>query len=227
MDFVHLISKFIHIACGGLVLLFGLLQMLLPKGGKLHRAMGTLYYWLMLVICITALPPSIYFGNWFLASVSLFTFYMVWTGKRYAANRDGQQSFLIDKIMTIVAFALVVAMYVVAAMFVKKGATGMAVAPVVFGTLILGGAVQDFKYFFLKQYDERYGKMQWYFMHIARMIGSYIAAITAFVVNVQPLGPHWIHWVWPTVVGTFVIVAFSRFYARKFKLGMYAISKNE
>lgn len=225
MDFAHLISKFIHIACGGLVLLFGLLQMLLPKGGKLHRAMGTLYYWLMLVICITALPPSIYFGNWFLASVSLFAFYLVYTGKRYAANRLGQQSFFIDKLITVVAFAMVAAMYVVGVMFVKKGSAGMSLAPFIFGSLILGGAIQDAKYFFLKQSEERYGKMQWYFMHIARMIGSYIAAITAFVVNVQPFGPHWIHWVLPTVLGTFVIVLFSKYYKRKFKLGKYATAK--
>ncbi len=225
MDFAHLISKFIHIACGGLVLLFGLIQMLLPKGGKLHRAMGTLYYWLMLVICITALPPSIYFGNWFLASVSLFTFYLVYTGKRYAANRLGQQSFFIDKLITVVAFGLVAAMYVVGVIFVKKGSAGMSLAPFIFGSLILGGAIQDAKYFFLKQSEERYGKMHWYFRHMTRMIASYIGAITAFVVNVQPLGPHWIHWIWPTVLGTFVIVLFSKYYKRKFKLGKYATAK--
>ncbi len=221
MDFIHLISKAIHISSGALVLLLGLIQMILPKKGIVHRRVGKAYFYLMVVIFFTALPPAVYAGNWFLACVSLFSLYLVWTGRRYAFNRTLSAVSIKDKLITLFGFAAAFGMYLVAILFFMKKESGMAFVPIVFGTLVLLGSIQDMMYFFFNKPEARFGKMHWYFFHLTRMIGSYIAAVTAFIVNVQPLGSHWFHWIWPTILGSIVIAGFTRFYMKKFQLGKF------
>ena len=50
------------------------------------------------------------------------------------------------------------------------------------------------------------------------MIGSYIAAMTAFsAVNLSRwFGPAWWVWLWPTLVGVPAIIAWSAYYEKKF-----------
>lgn len=218
MDFAHLISKFIHIACGVLVLILGLAQMILPKKGRLHRGIGKTYFVLMVIIFFTALPPAVYSGNWFLASVSFFSFYLVLTGQRYGSKKAQGQGLMTDKVITIFGFLSSIMLFAVTVLLFLKGYGGFGIVPFVFGLLVFLGSFEDYKYHFLQWNAKRFGNMHWYFMHFTRMIGSYIAATTAFLVNVQLLGDGWYVWLMPTLLGTIFLVALTRHYRKKFKL---------
>ena len=218
MDLIHLVSKFIHILCGILVLIIGLWQMIMPKKGKLHRTAGKVYFALMIVIFFTALPPAIYSGNWFLASVSIFSLFLVWTGQRYGNNKAKGQGSLPDKWITIFGFLSSIFLFIITVLFLLKGNGWFSLVPFVFGLLLFLGSFEDYKYHFLKLNAKRFGNMHWYFMHFTRMIGSYIAATTAFLVNVQLLGDGWYVWLAPTLAGTLFIVILTRYYRKKFNL---------
>jgi hypothetical protein len=59
-------------------------------------------------------------------------------------------------------------------------------------------------------------RMAWWYSHMAGMLGSYIATVTAFsVVNFDFL-PTVARWLWPSVVGTPLIVLWVAYYKRKF-----------
>jgi hypothetical protein len=57
----------------------------------------------------------------------------------------------------------------------------------------------------------------WWFSHMTRFLGAYIATVTAFsVVNFRFLSYVW-RWLWPTVIGVIGIVFWRRYYAGKFE----------
>ena len=61
--------------------------------------------------------------------------------------------------------------------------------------------------------------MFWWYTHLGNMIGSYIAAWTAFsVVTLPVILPHagFFLWLWPTAVGVPAIVIMIGYYKRKF-----------
>jgi hypothetical protein len=68
---------------------------------------------------------------------------------------------------------------------------------------------------FLKRPTE---KMFWWFGHLQGMIGSYIAAMTAFsAVNLSRwFGAAWWVWLWPTIVGAPAIAIWTAYYKKKF-----------
>jgi hypothetical protein len=61
-------------------------------------------------------------------------------------------------------------------------------------------------------------KMFWWYTHLGNMIGSYIAAWSAFSVVTlsRYLGDAWYVWLWPTIVGVPAIVLTTAYYRRKF-----------
>jgi hypothetical protein len=61
-------------------------------------------------------------------------------------------------------------------------------------------------------------KMFWWFEHLQGMIGSYIAAMTAFSsVNLSHwFGPAWWVWLWPTMAGVPAITIWTAYYQKKF-----------
>jgi hypothetical protein len=61
-------------------------------------------------------------------------------------------------------------------------------------------------------------KMFWWYTHLGNMIGSYIAAWTAFSVVTLPQlfgNAVWL-WLWPTAIGVPAIVLTTLYYKRKF-----------
>jgi hypothetical protein len=67
-------------------------------------------------------------------------------------------------------------------------------------------------------------KMFWWYTHLGNMIGSYIAAWSAFSVVTlsRYFGGAWYVWLWPTMVGVPAIVLTTAYYKRKFAPRMKA-----
>jgi uncharacterized membrane protein len=208
----------VHVACGALVLLLGLLQMILRKSGRIHRTLGNIYFYAMVVIFFTSFPISIIHSKWFLTFVAVFSLHLVWTGQRQARFKESLHNLNVDKAIAIGGLVCGIAMLILAVIFLLNGNGGFAIVPSAFGLILLLNVRQDFKLFFSKEKNTSLPKMHWLFHHISRMIGSYIAAVTAFLANVQPFGESWINWILPTLIGSVIITFFIRFYKKKFNL---------
>jgi uncharacterized membrane protein YoaT (DUF817 family) len=85
-----------------------------------------------------------------------------------------------------------------------------------FGFFLASNAYKDMRSFRQPPADRNW----WWYYHIERMSGSYIAAVTAFAVQnltrLLPVELMWLPWVIPTIVGVPLIARTIRAYRRKF-----------
>jgi hypothetical protein len=91
-----------------------------------------------------------------------------------------------------------------------------AVLGIVFGVVLGKDAWSDLVSFRRPNEDP----LWWWTYHLERMVGSYLAAVTAFLVqNVGPLLPEafvWVVWVAPGILGGFGIALWIRYYQKRF-----------
>lgn len=91
----------------------------------------------------------------------------------------------------------------------------MQVVAIVLGSLGMRGTAADI-YLYIRKPKE---KMFWWYSHLAKFIGSYMAAWTAF--STVTLSRIFLHagiilWLWPAMVGIPAIVLTTAYYKRKF-----------
>jgi hypothetical protein len=82
----------------------------------------------------------------------------------------------------------------------------------VFASIGILNSVGDLRSHFFPK--EKQSKIQWLYNHIGKMVGSYIATVTAFLVNNMHIGPMLVWWLGPTFIGTFVIAYFIKRYRK-------------
>ena len=119
---------------------------------------------------------------------------MTFTGRRSITNRTGK-AHLLDWVIAIAMLPPIFYMLV----------SGNIVLTV-FGVILAGFTITDTYHYIKKEYllKKRLAR------HISRMMGSYIAAVTAFlVVNLQ-FEPAWVLWLLPTALLTPVLIYFIR-----------------
>ncbi|WP_027419242.1 DUF2306 domain-containing protein [Crocinitomix catalasitica] len=205
----------IHAYAGVIILITGILQMILKKGGKLHRIIGNVYFYAWLPLIVT----GAYIGGYLITIVGIFGFYFALTGARigHLKNKGIQ---LFDKIIFGVSFLLALLMLYYAIRLFMIGQTSFAIIFAVFGGIFFISTLQDIRKFILKQDRSKieYGQLDWYFEHLTRMIISFIAATTAFASIQNLFGENTLNFLLPTVVGTIAIIFIRRSYIQKFKL---------
>lgn len=211
MEIILKTALFIHIASGMIALLTGLLAMLFKKGGKNHRLSGKIYFWCMMVVAVTALLMSISKDIIFLTLIAVFSFYLSFSGYRAAYLKNDRVAWIDWAMLLILALN---GLYMTAsggyALF--RGNIGLNPVLVVFGLTCLAFTASDIDRFRRRRTAI---KTAWLFDHMSRMLGSYIATFTAFlVVNVQ-MNPAWLPWLLPTVIGTPMISVWIAYYKRK------------
>ncbi|RYF62889.1 MAG: DUF2306 domain-containing protein [Cytophagaceae bacterium] len=213
----------LHVIAGTVALLVGLVSMFSKKGGKAHNRSGIVYVWCMIIVAATALLmcglQPFKMLRLFLTGIAVFSFYLCVTGWRATKQKKtGPTS--IDRLLTYVT--LVTSVLMIGFGVYLMVLNGLSFYPIVFsffGYLTLRFARQDYV-----QFDKPKEKMAWFFQHIARMGGSYIATFTAFLVNnmyrMLPEGtPEWVGtmgWIAPTLVGGVLIARTIRHYKQKF-----------
>jgi len=205
----------IHILAGTIALLVAPIALLTVKGGPTHRRWGKVYFWAMAVVAVTALVVGFWRGLLFLMLVALFSFYFALSGYRvlYRKRPDlGQRASSLD--WTAAGIALAASAALIALGFIQPTPTFQRLSTVakVFGVVGLIIAGLDVWQFLSPPEDKR----AWWYKHMANMIGSYIAAVTAFsVVNFYFL-PTTLRWLWPTMIGTPAIAIWISYYKRRF-----------
>lgn len=198
---------YLHIAAGATALLSGLVPFFSPKGNKLHKRSGKVFFWAMILISFTALIISVYKSNSFLLAIAVFSFYMNYTGIRVLKYKQGAFRWFDWIPLAISALAVVYMFYT------------MNIILVVFGALLTFFIVQDILKQLKPEEDKKTIAKQKIISHLGRMSGTYIATFTAFaVVNINFVKPGWLVWLLPTFIGVPVIVYFIRVW--KEKLGL-------
>lgn len=210
-----------HVLAGALVLLSGLAAMIVrPKGGKWHRAIGKTYFYGMLWIAISAVGIIALFRfNLFLLVIAVFSFYMCFSGYRVLRRKKPGQQTWADWTGAIVAtLAGAVLLFIGLKGMVVKGLHPIFILCIVFGLMTALNGWGDIRIFRKKEMPER---MWWWYHHMQAMIGSYIAAFSAFVVQngdryLPEFEHRWLFWVAPALVGTPVIILWIRYYRKRF-----------
>lgn len=209
------ILRNIHIITGLVLLLLGALQIILPKYGLRHRNIGTAYFLTMFIVTISSMIIALYrifieenSGLWFLFDVSLFSLYMCSSGFLLARvkNRRSLQGI---NYLPIAGMLIGSGLMILAFNFLLKGEMSAAMIAFVFGSIQTMFSLFDFQYFVREKRSKKHGEQTWKALHIGRMIGSYIAAVTAYLVNAVTIGPIWVKWLGPTIIGTALIIYFT------------------
>lgn len=206
----------VHIAAGGLSFVLAPVALATAKGGRAHRRWGMVYLWSMGIVAVTALTMALYRPILFLALVAVFSFYACFSAWRVLALKDlakGGNARPMDWVAGLITFASSACL---AAFGALKPAIvqHMGIVAIVFGVIGMMLAYGQLKSFVVKPKE----KMFWWYTHLGNMIGSYIAAWTAFSVTTLTrfLGHGWFVWLWPTFVGVPAIVLTTAYYKRKF-----------
>ena len=207
----------VHIAAGFSSFLLAPVALATAKGGRAHNLWGMVYLWAMGIVAATALPMALYRPVLFLALVAVFSFYAAFSGYRVTKLKGlarGGSAQPVDWIAGVVTFCSSAALAGLGA-FKPAAVQHMGIVAVVFGFLGMRLAVAELIKFVRKPKE----KMFWWYTHLGNMIGSYIAAWTAFsVVTLPRLFPHagFALWLWPTAIGVPAIVLTTGYYKRKF-----------
>ena len=202
----------LHIVAGTAALLTGTVNILRKKGDPLHQRVGRIFFISMMLVGASALLLSVLHPNAFLFIVGVFTIYLVGTAKRYLSLKDlahGQKPGAIDLSLTIGMLVFGLAFLGYGALLLWQGGA-FGVVLLVFGSLALRMVYSDFNNF---RGRTKYANT-WLLVHLQRMIGGYIAAMTAFlVVNVQDTRiPGFVFWLLPTAILVPLIFRWSRHY---------------
>ena len=168
------------------------------------------------IVAGTALPMALYRPVLFLALVAVFSFYAAFSGYRITRLKvlaRGGSATPIDWVAGVVTFCSSAALAGLGA-FRPAAVQHMGIVAIVFGFVGMQLAVSEL-YKFVRKPRE---KMFWWYTHLGNMIGSYIAAWTAFSVVTLPLyfGNSFFFWLWPTAVGVPAIALTTAYYKRKF-----------
>lgn len=190
----------IHIIAGSLALLSGLFAIIFRNKVKIHKPIGKTYFWAMTVIFVSAIYMSIAHSNIFLFCVSFFTYYACLTAYRSLKlkkldldQKPSKLDWAIEAFFGLMHIGFIgFALYSLLNQNITFGIISM-----VFGLLGIRGNYVTLQRFRKKIVYRNY----WLLAHISGMLGSYIGAITAFVVNnykIIPV-PQIVLWLGPAV----------------------------
>ena len=189
----------IHILAGSVALVSAALALSSEKGKKFHILIGKAYFWSMAIIFLTALPLSTITSNVFLFLITIFSFYLAFSGMRFAKNRKGVPT-RINLIAVNFMLLSGVGMWILAIIFFIDN-NSQYITLIVFGFLALFLGYGDFQTFKNQTAigKERIAK------HLTNMMGGTIAVVTAVLVVNPPANPEWVWWILPTFLITPVI----------------------
>jgi len=211
----------LHIAGGSAALASMFIPMVARKGGTTHRRSGWVFVAGMTTVSITALAlsaaryltdprPEAKAFALFLFYIAILTGEGVSSGIRVlrAKNRPGRAGVWDIGLSTLLT-ATAVAMMVYGIVASRLLFTGFAVIGLVNG---IRGLICAFA--------APREQMHWWFRHMSSMLGSCIAAVTAFlVVNAPQAGfsrVSLVVWFTPAIVGSIAIGTWTQYYKRRF-----------
>lgn len=210
MPTVEVWTLWVHIAAGVVAVGAGLGALLTTKGGRRHRRAGMLFLVAMAVVVGTVFPllaidPTS--DRVFLSLVAVFSGYLAFSGYRaLSRKRPADAATPVDWAAALVT---VLASLALGGWGLGRlvGGEAFGVVLVVFGAIGLGFAGYD-----VLAFRSATGTPDWMVTHLQRMIGAFIATVSAVsAVNLTDvLG--FVAWLWPTAAFVPLIVYWSNEY---------------
>lgn len=195
MEKIIILLFLFHISFGTLSLCSGAIALFSAKGKAWHRRFGRLFFYGMTGVFITAIPLALIKSNVFLLLIALFSYYLAFSGWRFAKNKSGQIKTvdkLINSLMLFSSFIMIgFGLY---QLYYRL--SNHAVVLLVFGLLGFALAHTDYK---LYQKGAVTGKQR-IVSHLGAMLGAMIATLTAFSVTNLAIKPDIILWLGPTIL---------------------------
>lgn len=194
---------YFHAGLGGIALLTGLIALLTVKGSRPHGTAGKIFFWTMLSsaaisLVVACLPDH---ESPFLFAIGIFSIYLISTGYLALRYKKKTVAFNFDKVLSTLMIITGAGMIVVPLLLRSE----INIVLTVFGLFGILLSIQDFMGF---RNPEKLRK-NYLQAHIGKMVGGYIAAVTAFVVVNQFLPPL-IGWLGPTAILVPLIIFWSR-----------------
>jgi uncharacterized membrane protein len=216
MDMSHHPATMLHVGFGVVALLAGLGAMITPKGGRIHRRCGKVFFWSIVVVAGSAVELAYLSSSLFLFLDTLFTFYLALSGYRALARKrpeQGQRANWLDWVAATVLLASGVGLIAVGVGMQEISATGLPTVCFGYGVCAVLFAGHDLHEFWRPPVT----KYHWWLSHMARMLGAYLASVTAVsVVNLHYL-PTAVRWFGPILVGGPGIALWMLYYRRRFR----------
>lgn len=188
-------------------LIFGALAIILKKNTPKHKPVGRCYFYCMTTIFATGVFLSVCKGLLFLFFIAIFTYYstiIAYRALRLKNLHKEQKPAKIDWIVEAIAGITFIGLIVFGIVYYLQNRDMNALIPLTFGGFGLWGVIKNTQRLLPKPKETLY----WLKMHIGNMLGSYIGAITAFVVNQAehiPLPPI-VLWLGPAAILVPIIV---------------------
>ena len=210
MEKIFKILLIIHIISGSIGLFAGTINITRKKGDNIHKKVGLFFLYGMLVNGFSGLFMSLIHINLFLLIIAVFSIYMASTGYRCLFLKQlnkGEKPKLIDWVLSSIMLLFGIGFIIFGSCLLFK-INYFGIVMLVFGTVSILMVLQDFKNYKRKNLIINF----WLLVHIQRIIGSYIAALTAFLVVNNAILPGVIAWLLPTVILTPLIIIWSKKY---------------
>lgn len=204
----------LHIAGGSIGLVSGTINLIRKKGDKLHKMIGTIFYYGMLITGTTSLLLAAIHPNHFLFIIGVFTLYLVVTGQRYLAKSRKGSIDSFDRIITYAMMAAAISFITIGTYYLVNSNFFGAVY-IVFGGFGLLFVKGDLTYYAGKSRFKNYPLLS----HIQRMTGGYIAALTAFLVVNSDKFPEGVPAVAAWLAPTILVVPLIIYWSRRYQVG--------
>jgi len=197
----------LHVAAGVVALGAGGVALVTTKGGRRHRRAGRTFVYAIAVVVGTVVPllaldPTAFRA--FLTLVAVFSGYLAFSGYRVLGRkRPGDAAAPVDWAAATVTVAACLAMGAWGVARLLDG-DGFGTVLVVFGGIGLAFGGLDLRAF------RATGGGAWQVAHLQRMVGAFVATVSAVsAVNLTAtLG--FVAWLWPTTVFVPLIAYWSR-----------------
>ena len=194
---------YIHAGLGGIALLAGAIALSVKKGFRTHRKSGIIFYYSMLISALISLSIAILpnHENPFLFSIGLFSIYFILMGKRSLSFKKQSFDLRIDKLISTLIIFIGLTMILYPLLLEKN----LNIVLAVFGAAGMVFGLRDLRLF----RDPAQLKEKWLKLHLGKMTGGYIAAVSAFLVVNQVLPGVW-NWFVPSFFGSLLIAFWIR-----------------
>ncbi|WP_210521936.1 DUF2306 domain-containing protein [Hymenobacter terricola] len=203
METFFALNRYLHITAGFIGFFVAPVALATRKGGPAHRRWGKVFFWAMVVAGTTALAGSQHIHSLFLLLTAVFSLYMAGFGYRSLFLKQlAWDARVVAFDWAVAGVGLAVFLGTVAYAFVAGN-----VAVGVFGALGAATAIRQ-----LRGYANagHWTKNQWLLNHISGFMASYIAAVSAFSVTSLHFIPFPYNFLWPTALGTPIIIWWQR-----------------
>lgn len=221
MEILYKLFYALHVSGGALAFFMAPAALATIKGGTWHRRWGKIYFWAMAMVAFTGTMLGVTgrIRNSFFVFLGIFTFYNAFSAYRVLYRKrpsQGQGPKALDWAGATVGVLNGIAFMAMGYVKPDPVWAQMGTVAMVFGGICIISAANDIREFIYPPQDKYF----WWYNHMGGMLGSYIAALTAFLVigarSVTAALPTWLPWLLPTAVGVPVIVIWTGYYRRKF-----------